>query len=597
MVNKHKLKQKSSPEGRNSYRTLKGIPASPGISIGKAFFYESERYFIEEKSIKPEQVESEILRLRNALDKVSTVMKNLQEEIRQRLTEEHASILTAPIMFLEDPDAIKETEDRIRNELKNAEFALFRTIRKMIKAFQKIDDPYLKERINDINDLAHRVFAELLGESPISRKALPINSVIVTSDISPPDMARLPLGSKSLGLVTEYGGATSHAAILARALEIPAVIGVPNATNEIEPGVTLIIDGLQGTIHIDPPQDVINQYREEKRFLKKLREDLRTLKDFPAVTRDGINIPLLANIEFDTESTHAISYDAKGIGLYRTEFLYLLRAELPDEEIQYKSYHKVAKKLAPLPVTIRTLDVGGDKLSHSVKYEVERNPFLGRRAIRFCLDQPQIFKTQLRAILRASTVGNVKLMFPMISSLEELLRAKEILEEVKDELRKEKIYFDENMQVGIMIEIPSAVMVADQLAPEADFFSIGTNDLIQYSIAVDRANERIADLYDPYHPGVLRLIRMTVEMGHEAGIPVSLCGEMSGDAAFTQFLLGIGIDELSINPADIPNIKRVIRATDLSEARKFTRKVLKLGSGIEIRQLLNEQRQNLILEA
>jgi len=568
-------------------REYTGIPASPGIAIGHSFVFDNQYFWIEEKNIPSDMVEREKARFMDAVDKVIKDLKVLRDKLELKIGKEEASIFDPHIMLLQDPAAIQETFDIIEKG-KNAEFAFFRTTRKIIKAYKHVEDEYMRERITDFKDLLRRVTTILLGKDHLTLSNIGSPVIVIAPNLTPTDTAHLHSGSV-LALVTDFGGKTSHATILARAMEIPAVIGVKTASSEINPGETVIVDGYKGKVFVNPDQKTINKYKKEKRRFEDLRRSLIELKDMPAVTADGVHIGLHANIEFTSEADTALDNGAEGIGLYRSEYDYLLDDKPPSEKELYNAYYGVAKKLAPKPVIIRTLDLGGDKISFITSSESEANPFLGWRAIRVSLALKDIFKVQLRAILRASSLKNVSVMFPMISCMDELDETLEVLEEVKNELISKGHEFDTNIRVGVMIELPSTVMIAKHIAEKVDFFSIGTNDLIQYSVAVDRANDRISNLYEPFHPGILRLMKMTVEAAHSKGIPVAVCGEMSGDPSTAIILMGLGIDELSMSPSFIPSIKRIIRTLHLDRIKQLANKALECASASGVKQLIEEE--------
>ena len=570
-----------------SVTVLKGISASPGIAIGKAFLYHKEDFWVEERTIGAHETEAEVRRFLEAVDQVTSELQETKRRMEEELGKEQARIFEAHLAMLKDRTALDETALRIREELKNAEFAFFRTLRKIVKALRATEDTYLKERIEDVLDIQRRVMLKLVGKKHPSLIGLKDESIVVARNLAPSDTARMHRKGL-LGFLTELGGQTSHTAIMARSMEIPAVVGTKRAMEEIEPGAILILDGTHGVVYVHPDEALLCEYRKRKQRWTEMAADLATLRDLPATTLDGKSVVVAANIEFPDEVDSVTAHGAEGIGLYRTEFLYMMDSHLPPEEEQFEAYCSVVERIAPHPVVIRTVDLGGDKLADSLPIEPETNPFLGWRAIRVCLDREDLFREQLRAILRASARGKVRIMFPMISGVEELWRAKEIVEGVKEALRKEGKDFDAHCPVGTMIEIPSAVMIADQLAEASDFFSIGTNDLVQYTLAVDRGNERIASLFDPLHPAVLRLIRETIEAGHRKGIPVAMCGEMSGDPLATLVLLGLGLDEFSMSPIAIPEVKMIVRGIRFEEAKAVADEVMKLGTKAEIRAFLED---------
>jgi len=582
------------PGKKTESRTYTGIPASPGIAIGHAFIYDEANLWINEKNIAPEDIDREKQRLRDAVGAVIKDIKALRYRLEQQLGEEEASIFDPHIMLLQDPAVIKETDNLIESG-KNAEFAFFRTTRNIIKIYKRVDDEYLRQRIDDFTDILRRVYTKLQGKEFAAFSNIKHPVIVVAPNLSPSDTANMHTGSV-LAFVTDVGGITSHATILARSMGIPAVLGVHTASSEIGPGDLMIVDGTVGVVYVNPDPETVEKYTREKADIEKYRIALRELRDIPAVTLDGKTISLQANIEFPDEVESLQENGAEGVGLYRSEFNFLKEDRIPTEDELYEVYSTVVESLAPKPVIIRTFDLGGDKISHTIQTKPEENPFLGWRAIRVSLALKDVFKVHLRAILRASNSGNVKIMFPMISSMQELTEALECVEEAKNELRALGIGFDENIPVGIMIEIPSAVMIADHLARRVSFFSIGTNDLTQYAVAVDRTNDRIAALFDPFHPGVLKLLKITVDAGHAQGIHVAVCGEMSNDPLGALVLVGLGIDELSMAPSYIPPIKRLIRSVNARDLRETAEKVLTLATGADIRQYL-EERFNLLIHS
>ncbi|RKY62519.1 MAG: phosphoenolpyruvate--protein phosphotransferase [Candidatus Latescibacterota bacterium] len=564
---------------------LQGIAASPGIAVGHAFLYEKEDFWIEERTIPAEKVEEEVDKFLEVIEEVRGELREARKRISKELGEEPAKIFDAHIAMVEDQAIIDETVDRIRREHKNAEFAFFRTLRKVVKALKASQDPYLRERMYDVLDIQRRVASRLMGEPSPSLAHLESEAIVIARNLTVSDTVHMHR-QHVLGLVTELGGSTSHAAILARALGVPAVVGVQEATDLVEPGDLIVVDGYRGVVHLNPDQEALETYQKRRQSLIEQEARLSALKDLPAETMDGHRVSLEANIEFPEEVSLCLESGAEGIGLYRTEFLYLVHPHLPTEEEQFRTYWEVARKMAPRPVVIRTLDLGGDKLGLSAPPEA--NPFLGWRAIRVSLRHRDVFLAQLRAILRASRLGNVRIMFPMVTGVEEFLEAREMVEKAKAQLRQEGAEFDPDCPVGAMIEVPSAALTADRLAREADFFSIGTNDLVQYTIAVDRGNDRIAYLFDPFHPAVLRLIYETIEAGHGHGISVGLCGEMASDPLATPVLLGMGLDSFSMNPKAIPEVKEIVRQSNLGEARELVRKVLRMDRGRDVREFLSD---------
>jgi phosphotransferase system enzyme I (PtsI) len=574
-------------EGKNII--VKGIAASPGIAIGKAFLFFHELAEVKESQLSSEEIPEEIERFRKALEEAKKDLLGLQEEVVNRIDAEHARIFEAQVLILEDEDLNKSVIERIEKEKRNSESIYKETIGKTIRAIASSKDEYIRERSWDINEVCHRVINKLLGIKHQSLEGVEAE-IVVAKSLSPGEFVGIKKES-ILGFATDFGGKTSHVSLLAKSLGIPAVVGLKDCFSKVKENSTIILDGYRGEIIISPDEEKIKIYDDKRIKVFERNKKLAELKDLPAETLDKKKIELAANIELPGDVSSARQYGAQGVGLFRTEYLYLTSPDLPTEEEQYQAYKTVVEKMNPHPVILRTFDLGGDKFSKEVIDHNEPNPFLGWRAIRVCLDNPETFKVQLRAMLKASAFGNLKIMFPMISSVEEILRAKKILNEVKDEFKEKKIQFKEDIEIGIMIEIPSAALAADSLAQEVNFFSIGTNDLIQYTLAVDRSNEKVAPLYQFYHPAVLRLIRETIEAGHRNNIWVGLCGELAGEPLATAFLVGLGIDELSTSPIAIPPIKRIIRSISFKESQKLAQEVMSLGSALEIEERLKNYYQ------
>jgi phosphotransferase system enzyme I (PtsI) len=560
---------------------LKGIAAAPGISIGPAYKLGKEEFVIPKKDILEEEIPLQIQLFEEALIKTRKEIIELQKRIGREMGQEEAQIFDAHLLVLEDRMLIEEVISRLKKEKVCVAFIFSEVLKKYISVFSKIEDEYLRERIADINDVGKRVLRNLMGTQAKGQGSLEEKVVLVAHDLSPSETATMHK-DKVFAFVTDIGGKTSHTAIMAKSLEIPAVVGVEEATVKIKPQDMLIVDGSMGIVIVNPDEATLAAYRKENERLKGVAEKFLLVKDLEAITLDHKKVEIFANIEFQDEVPSVKLHGGQGIGLYRTEFFYMNRKDLPTEEEHYEAYKQVAQEMNPHPVIIRTLDLGGDKFLSQFEIPSDMQPFLGWRAIRFCLARPDIFKPQLRAILRASVHGNLKLMYPMISGVEELQQASKILEEAKKELLKEGVPFDNNIQAGAMIEIPSAAMTADILAQEADFFSIGTNDLIQYSLAVDRVNEKVAYLYEPAHPAVLRLIKNIIDAAHSANIKVGMCGEMAGEPNFALILLGLGLDEFSMPPQVIPELKYIIRLVTLKQAQEIAFRALRLSTGKEV---------------
>jgi len=556
---------------------LKGIPVSPGIVIGKAFLIDYRKVRPPEKIIDSEMVEEELARFQEAIAETRQQLEDLRHHYEEKRIGEHGYLVDVHLLMLDDKMLVKRTEELVRDSLYGADWALWKVVQGIKASFDAMDDEYFRDRRNDIEHLGDRLLRNLSGREQLTIADIRADVVVVAHDLSPMDTAQMDV-ARVKGFVTDLGGRTSHTAILARSLNIPAVVGLELVVERANGGDTVLLDGLNGTVILNPTEEELERYRERRSRYQTYRRELEAFSALPAVTRDGHKVRVAANIELLEEIKNLRRYGAEGIGLYRTEFLYMNRDHPPTEEEHVESYRRVAEAVHPFPVTIRTLDVGGDKMIHAVPLQDEINPSLGLRSIRLCLRERELFKVQLRGILRASQGGNVRVMFPMVSGLGELQAAVSILEEARTELRSEGHAFDPHLPVGIMVEVPSAVVVADILAEYVDFFSIGTNDLIQYALAIDRANEHVAYLYEPLHPAVLRLIRMTVEAGHRHGIRVAVCGEMAGDELYTLALLGLGVDELSMQALSVPKIKRVINHASLDEARVVVEEVLKLGT-------------------
>ncbi|MFM9953330.1 MAG: phosphoenolpyruvate--protein phosphotransferase [Opitutaceae bacterium] len=563
--------------------TVQGIAASQGIAYGQIFVYIQSDVEVPSYQVEPERRLEEVSRFDRALVSTRQQIAKIQGEVEKNLGAQEALIFDAHLMALEDPALIGETIRVFESTGQNIETCFNQVSQRYIQAFAKFEDEYLRERASDIRDVAQRVLQNLLGQAENSLSRLADKRIVVANDVSPSDSASIDR-SAAIALVTDSGSKTSHAVIVARSMKMPAVVGVRNLTKRAHNGDWAIVDGYDGVVILNPSETTLFRYgkiqEKKKSFEARLMEANREL----AVTLDGVAVSLMANIEKVEEVAQVKAFAAEGVGLYRTEYLFLNSARIPTEQEQFLAYRAVAQAIAPQPVVIRTLDLGGDKPMEGNPdlFPKENNPFMGFRAIRFCLENLEIFKDQLRAILRASACGNVRIMYPMISGSEEMVRANAVLTECMAELKSRDIAFDAKLPVGAMIEIPSAAMTADILAKECVFFSVGTNDLIQYLLAIDRVNERIAHLYEPTHPAVVRTLKHIVDEAHKRGVTVSVCGEMAGDPVFAPLLLGLGVDALSMSPAWLPSVKYMVRAMTMADARALAAEALTLTSPKEI---------------
>ena len=546
-------------------RVFTGIAASPGIVVGRLKVIDRQRLNVSEYSIRAEDASEEITRLKRAIAATHSGLESLRLDLEGTTGDEHLFIIDTHLLILADERLFVETASIIETGLINAESALNRTLQKYRTTFAAIEDAYLRERINDVETVIEKILRTMTGETHeiiVPDEGL---TVIAAHDLTPADILQMDR-THIIGLVTEIGGRTSHASILARAFQLPTVTGVEGITALALDGAPVIVDGLNGTVTVNPDRETFLHSLQRKRRYEYIEFELLKLKDLPAETLDGYHMQLKGNVEIPEEGASVLAHGGVGIGLYRTEMLFMNRREMPEEEEQVCTYAAMQQAVAPHPLTIRTLDAGGDKLLDGVQHQAELNPALGMRAIRLSLSMRDEFKKQLRAILRVSALGPVRIMFPMISGLDELRRARMVLDECKAELSAAGIPFDRRLPVGIMIEIPSAVTMADLLAPEADFFSIGTNDLIQYTLAIDRSNEHLSEFYQPLHPAVLRSLRRVVDVAHAAGIDACICGEMAGDPLYLPILLGLGFDELSMGSASIPRVKQILRRCTREQA-------------------------------
>lgn len=564
-------------------RIFRGIPVSPGVCRGRLLVLDKPpEAAVRERHVAEADLGCQVRRLEQAIIETRHEILEVQRKVSEGLGAQDATIFDAHLLVLEDPTLIEEVTRIILEEKVTAEYAFKQVADKYAKTLSAIDDEYLRERASDMRDVTERILNNLTGQAGEDDLAhLKAPCIIISYDLTPSRTALLDK-KNVLGFATDIGSKTSHTAIMARAMRIPAVVGLRQASRELQTGDYALLDGYNGLIILNPTDQTLWEYGQLERKHVTLEEKLREVRDKPAVTLDGVRITLSANVEQAIDTEAVLASGAEGVGLFRTEYLFINRDTLPNEEEQFQEYRQVAAALKPQPVIIRTLDLGGDKFLSHLQVPSEMNPFLGWRAIRFCLQEKDIFRAQLRAILRASVEGNVKIMYPMISCLDELIQANQLLEDYKRELEEEGVPFNKDIEIGAMIEIPSAAIAADALARRVRFFSVGTNDLIQYSLAVDRLNEKIAHLYEPTHPAILRLIKMTVDAARKQGIWVGVCGEMAGDPIMTALLLGLGVDELSAAPPNVPQVKYLIRRLKMDEARKLAEFALGCESGAEI---------------
>jgi phosphoenolpyruvate-protein phosphotransferase (PTS system enzyme I) len=560
-------------------KTIVGVAASSGVAIGKAFVLTNPHLQIETVSI--EDPSSEIKRLTDALEQAKAELQEISERAEREMGPDKAAIFQAHLLVLEDPELVETVKGKIAAEKVNAESALHETAQMFIELFEQMDNEYMKERAADIRDVTKRVLSHLLGVKFAAPSDLAEEVIIVAEDLTPSDTAQLDRRYVK-GFVTDIGGRTSHSAIMARSLEIPAVVGTKDVTKEAAAGVTIILDGHEGLVIIDPTPEEIETYRKKQVEYERQKSELAKLVHTATTSQDGVHVELAANIGSVQDLAGALENGAEGVGLFRTEFLYMGRDDFPSEDEQFQAYKQVLEQMGEKPVVIRTLDIGGDKHLSYMNLPQEMNPFLGFRAIRLCLEQQDLFRTQLRALLRASAYGNLKIMFPMIATLEEFRQAKAVLEEEKQALLEKGIAVSEQLEVGIMIEIPAAAMIADLFAKEVDFFSIGTNDLIQYTMAADRMNERVSYLYQPYHPAVLRLIHRVIQAAHAEGKWVGMCGEMAGDPVAIPILLGMGLDEFSMSAGSILPARYQISRLSKEAAAAYTDTILSMSTSQEV---------------
>ena len=565
----------------NSGASRRGVAASPGIAIAPAYVLRRERLVIPEYRLEPDQVESEVGRFELALRETRARLSGIREGMKE--TGLVTDVFDAQFLFLEDPTLIEHTSRNIRESRLNAEWALQRELRRLEALFESMADPYLRERASDVGFVVRRVLEALMGREPEGLRDAPTGVIVVAKDLSPGEVAQARRGQIA-GFVTEGGARTSHVTIMARSLEIPAVVGVePGWIDSLTDGTTLILDGRGGLVIVDPDEEAQREYAQRRADHQSFERRLLRYVPLPAETRDGVAVGMLANIDQVEEIPDALRYGAEGVGLYRTEFLFLNRTDLPDEEEQLESYRAVVEAIAPQSAVIRTLDLGGDKVPTGLDLADEPNPALGLRGVRMSAARPDLFRTQLRALLRASDHGKVKVLLPMVSTLSEVKFARRSFDEVRHEIAAEGHPNAEKVEFGIMIETPAAAMIADLIAPHADFLSIGTNDLIQYTLAVDRSNEHVGYLYEPLHPANLRMVQRVCQAGRRAGFVVGMCGEMAGEPLHCWILLALGVGELSMTPFSIPLLKKILRDSTATEARALLSDVIDLGSADEIR--------------
>ncbi len=561
---------------------LKGIGVSPGIAIGKAYVIDR----LDAKKVTPYKLEDsklvakEIKRFKKALKESEKQLLKIKKKLSDYEGIESLYIIDVHSMILRDQMLINDTIRTIKNKRINSEWALRMTIDKYRKIFNRVEDEYLRERISDVEYVGQRILRNLAGEKHEAISDIGEDVVIIARDLSPTDTAQMKV-ERVLGFATDVGGKTSHTAIVAKSIEIPAVVGLEKVVREVKNDDEIIIDGISGFVIINPDPDILRRYEDKKKHYQVIEESLLQYAVLPAVTKDNYRVDIGANIEFIEEIPSAVAHGADGVGLFRTEYIYIDKKQLPTEEDHFLSYKSVIEDKGIKGATIRTFDLGGDKFFSGHRVGRETNPQMGLRAIRFCLREVELFKIQLRAILRASIYGKTRVMFPMISGVGEFRDAKKIFNEAKDNLVAAGVPVAKDIELGIMIEVPSAVMVVDELAREADFFSIGTNDLIQYVLAIDRGNAQVSYLYEPLHPAVLKLIKHVVDAGHKAGIKVAMCGEMAGETAYTMILLGLELDELSMNPLAIPRVKKIIRDSSLWESKELLKKVMTFSTAAE----------------
>ncbi|MDQ0090080.1 phosphotransferase system enzyme I (PtsI) [Paenibacillus anaericanus] len=562
---------------------IDGIAASPGVAIAPAFILENPDFTVHHREVS--DPEAELIRLDEALSKSQQELENIKERTLQELGEKKAEIFESHLLILNDPDLITTVRDRIITEKVSAEYAMNVTAQEFIAMFENMKSAYLRERAVDMRDITKRVLIHLLGLTYVNPMEIDKEVIVIAEDLTPSDTAQLNRKYVK-GFAANVGGRTSHSAIMARSLEIPAVVGTKEVLGQVKNGDLIIVDGLDGKVIINPTSDLVEEYKEKRDKHLQQIEEWKQLRGVATTSADGVHVELAANIGTPNDVTGVVENGGEGVGLYRSEFLYMGRTELPSEEVQFNAYKTVLEKMEGKPVVVRTLDIGGDKELPYLDMPKEMNPFLGFRAIRLCLERQDIFRTQLRALLRASVYGNLRIMFPMIATLDEFRQAKALLLEEKANLESEGVTISDTIQLGIMVEIPSTAVLADQFAKEVDFFSIGTNDLIQYTMAADRMNERVSYLYQPYNPAILRLVKMVIDAAHKEGRWVGMCGEMAGDATAIPLLLGLGLDEFSMSATSILPARSQIAKLSKADMQKLAAEALQLGTAEEVVQLV-----------
>jgi phosphotransferase system enzyme I (PtsI) len=564
-----------------SEKVLQGVGASPGIAIGRALPLARRPLQLAYRYLQGDgEIEGEASRFQAALEATQAELTAVRDQLGSSLSD-YSYIIEAHLLILKDRQIAQRTLELIREQGINAEWALSQAVSEAQGAFRRVKDAYIRSRVADVEYVADQLLRQLSGQAVSELASMREKAVVVAHDLSPADTSKMDL-DWVMGFVTDMGGPTSHTAIMAQAKAIPAVVGLERVSLEVTSGDFLIVDGSSGVVVVNPEEETLHAYRDKQEAYELYAQEILTEAHLPALTTDGHAVEVEANIELAEEVGSVLTYGAEGIGLYRTEFFYITQKMMPTEEELYQNFRMVAERLDGRPVNIRTLDIGGDKFASAIELASEINPALGLRAIRFCLKEPHLFRPQLRAILRASAHGKVRVLFPLISGVGELREARAVLDSVREELLAEGREFDPELEVGIMIEVPSAVAIADLLAQHVDFFSIGTNDLIQYSLAIDRVNEHVAHLYQPLHPAVLRMIRQVVAAAHDAGIPVAMCGEMAGDQKMVPLLLGLGLDQLSMNALAIPRVKQVVRATSREDWARLARQALSYATAAEV---------------